>query len=366
MNTTSLRARLGQVACVSLVVAGCASPDGGNLISSLWNRARPSSSRSAELAKSAREMDVRDPAALHLAYGRWREQVGDLDDARVSYESVLREDSGNVDALIGLARIDHLAGRNDQAERRLNVALRESPGNAQVLAAQGQFYAAQNRWTEAIDKLNEAVLAAPTTAEYRYQLAVALARSGDSDAALPHFARTVGMAEAHYNVGFILHEQGRLREAERHLVAALDQRPDLHVAQAMLDEMRTSRSPLTAPHVMAAAATRPEPPPWAQPEPVVSQTAMAAESRGRFAAPAAAPRVNPPAASRSPFADNPFAAAPGTAEVARSSGPGTVPATSWYPTTGRGQDGLTAAQREQMLNQRLAHGLDFADGPVRR
>lgn len=360
MKLNQFPARLGRLACVSLLAAGCASPDG-----SLASRMNPFARGSRVAAAKTEDAGLKDPSNLHLAYGRWREQVGDTTDARVSYETVLRDDPKNVDALLGLARLDYLGGRHEECEKRLASALRLEPGNPQVLSTQGQLYAAQNRWPEAIEQLNAAVLAAPNTVEYRYQLAVALAHSNDPDAALPHFARTVGPAEAHYNLGYLLQEQGRAREAERHLVEALRQRPDLHVAQTLLDEVRGGRTHLNAPAIAEVpASSRPT-----APRPQFTQTAMAAHppvlrtSAPQTKAPqTAAPPFDRPEYGRSPFAEFPGAAeAPPIASAA--------PGNAWYPTPAadhRESDGLTAAQREQLRNQRMADGSAFSDGAVRR
>ncbi|HUG89419.1 MAG TPA: tetratricopeptide repeat protein [Planctomycetaceae bacterium] len=358
MSPNSVHSPLGRLAGVLLLAAGCAAPDAG-AGGSFWSRLNPRS-RNTQVAGTPRARDLKNPASLHLHYGRWREQVGDTDDARVSYESVLRDDPKNVDALVGLARLDALAGRTDDAERRLAKALRDAPGQPRVLAAQGQLFAHLNRWPEAVDALNAAVLAAPQTPDYRYQLAVALARSGDIDTALPHFAKTVGVAEAHYNVGYILHEQGRAREAERHLAEALRQRPDLHVAQTVLDELRGGRTRLTAPPVVAETP-RPQSG-WAAPQAPPAQTALASERAVLSHATA-----TPAAAAGRAAVSTRFAGTPNPpVEHAASSVP---QSSSWYPTPhGRPPDdgGLTAAQREQMLNQRMVDGSAFHDGTVRR
>ena len=352
--------RLGRLACVSLLAAGCASPDG-----SLVSRMNPFSRGSRVAAAKQEDVGLKDPSNLHLAYGRWREQVGDTTDARVSYETVLRDDPRNVDALLGLARLDYLGGRHEECEKRLASALRLEPGNPQVLSTKGQLYAAQNRWPEAIDQLNAAVLAAPNTVEYRYQLAVALAHSNDPDAALPHFARTVGPAEAHYNLGYLLQEQGRTREAERHLVEALRQRPDLHVAQTLLDEVRGGQTHLRAPAIAEVpASSRPT-----APRPQFTQTAMAATPPVlRTSAPqTVAPQMTAPPFDRPEYGRSPFAEFPGAAEAPPIAS--AQAGNAWYPTPAadqRGPDGLTAAQREQLRNQRMADGSAFSEGSVRR
>ena len=57
-----------------------------------------------------------------------------------------------------------------------------------------------------------------------------LASSGDVNRALPLFAQTVGEAEAHYNVGYILYEKGDATGAERQFLAAVLKKPGLESA----------------------------------------------------------------------------------------------------------------------------------------
>ena len=54
---------------------------------------------------------------------------------------------------------------------------------------------------------------------------------------MPHFVKTIGEAEAHYNIGFILYEQGDLAGAKQQLTQAILKKPELTVAQQMLDEV---------------------------------------------------------------------------------------------------------------------------------
>ena len=91
-----------------------------------------------------------------------------------------------------------------------------------------------SNWEEAVDSLNKAVLASPNDSAIRNDLAAALVQTGNIDAAMPHFIRTVGEAEAHYNVGLILHQQRDLDAAEQQFRQALDRKPELQPAQQWL------------------------------------------------------------------------------------------------------------------------------------
>lgn len=110
--------------------------------------------------------------------------------------------------------------------------------DAKTLDAEGQALAAGEQWEAAIVVLSKAVKAAPNDVHIRHHLAVALARAGHVDAAMPHFMKSVGEAEAHYNVGVILYESGDLEASELQLVQALRKNPNLEVAQQQLDDVR--------------------------------------------------------------------------------------------------------------------------------
>lgn len=182
--------------------------------------------------------EVKDPTELSLSYARWMEDVGNLMEARRHYSEVAEAKPKNLEAALGLARIDQLSGRSHEAEQGFLRALKMSPDSPEALHALGKFYASEQRWPQAVEQLKRAMLAAPAEKSYRYDLAVAMVHMGDINGALPHFVRTVGDAEAHYNVGLILKDEGKLAQAQEHLLLAVTKKPDLHQAQYWLDEVR--------------------------------------------------------------------------------------------------------------------------------
>ena len=82
---------------------------------------------------------------------------------------------------------------------------------------------------------------------------------GSLNEGLSAFTSIVGPPEAHYNVGVLLHQQGRTVEAEQHLQKALALKPDLAPASKLLSRLHRERG--RAPAVAAAAATVPVSPP---------------------------------------------------------------------------------------------------------
>jgi len=211
---------------------------------------------------------VKHPEKIHLAYGRWQEQQRQPALAREAYQKVLDHDPKSVEALLGLARLDQLAGRPAEAEQRLAKAQQLQPQSALVHAAWGEFFSSQQNWPRAIEKYRQAINLAPDEALYKHQLAVALVKSGAVNDGLAGFVAIVGEAEAHYNVGVLLHQQGLSVEAEQHLQRALALKPELTPASKMIAKIQRERG--LAPSIAKAT---PSPPAFTSPQVVTSTVA---------------------------------------------------------------------------------------------
>ena len=187
-----------------------------------------------------------DERDLSVKYARWMVEIGRLKEAKEKYLAVLKKNPKDVEAIIGMAKIDELTGRQAEAEAGYLKAVQISPDAAVPQCALGEYFASQKRWPEAIDCYNRAVLADPIDRKARFELAKSLVHHGDIDGALPHFIRTVGDAEAHFNTAVILKEEGRVKEAEDQLRIAVAKKPELTQARLLLAEIsRPQRRALT-------------------------------------------------------------------------------------------------------------------------
>lgn len=182
--------------------------------------------------------DLKDPARVDLSYAGFQAQLGNLDEARAAYGRVLDADDDSLAAVLGLARLDELAGRNEQAERNFRRAVEIAPNDPRCLTAVANFYANQERHPEAIAMYRRAVALAPDDTNVAYGLGLALARTDQPDAALPHLTAAIGAAAAHYNVGYLALERGQLARAEKAFLQASVLDPELADAVVMLDEVR--------------------------------------------------------------------------------------------------------------------------------
>ncbi len=231
--------------CLVTGLTGCASFSGLNGIKKTSVSATPNKSvRSSPTVGSSdfsTSNTLSNPTKLHLAYAAWHEQSGDFHEARDSYMKVLEKNPKDIDAILGLARIDRAYGRNDEADLHLKKALKLHPKDPKVFVAIGQAHASKQEWDQAIEKIQVACKLAPYDTIYEYHLAVVEAGAGDVPHAMEHFKRSVGEAEAHFNIGFILNEQGHSSDAEAHLVQSLKLKPDLKQAQAALTAIRSGK-----------------------------------------------------------------------------------------------------------------------------
>lgn len=210
---------------------------------------------------------------LNLAYARFEEsraiaaptkeeQKEHLALARKSYQDVLTADGKSVDAVIGLARLDEAAGRIPEAEQGFNKAVKLESASPRTLDALAQFYAHQKRWHEADLAYDKALATSPDDKVIRHHHAEALARAGQLDRAESEFAAVGGPATAHYNVGYILYEQGEIAASEEQFVAALSENPRLEQAQQMLKKVRADleKSPATVTaSAVGGSASKPRP-----------------------------------------------------------------------------------------------------------
>lgn len=185
--------------------------------------------------------DVRHPETVHLAYGRWQEQQKQFPQARESYQRALQYEPRSAEALLGLSRMDRLAGRTSQAEEHLKRADKLRPNDPLVAAGWGEHYAAMGNMSQAVAKYREAISLAPQEAVYKHQLAIALTNAGDLDGGYDVFASIVSPAEAHYNIGYLLQQQGKTSEAEQEFQQALALNPNLTPATTMLTKLQQQR-----------------------------------------------------------------------------------------------------------------------------
>jgi tetratricopeptide (TPR) repeat protein len=180
---------------------------------------------------------------LELALAEFQKRRGYYSEARNSYSRVLAGYPESIEAIIGLAKLDQIAGNVADAERGFLSAVQLEP-SAVSLGALGQFYLDQNRCDEAEPTLRGALSAAPENKTLLFYYGISLARSGQIEQAFPSLIKAVGSAAAQYNIGLILHERGDLAASEVRLAKSVAEDSKLEQAHYWLKKVRRERSTL--------------------------------------------------------------------------------------------------------------------------
>ncbi len=143
----------------------------------------------AELGRGLSEYRVAQQSSAerpeaHLNLGLLAAEQGDLGAARAEIQAALRLDPSFVPALVNLADLERLAGREDEGERWLRKALRIAPDDPDVHYALGLLLVRRGRSGEALEVLRRAAELAPESARYATVYALALHSGGETQRAL--------------------------------------------------------------------------------------------------------------------------------------------------------------------------------------
>ena len=202
-----------------------------------WRQSDPDSEESSATGKlspefrEAQKVFKKDPERTLLAWARWQEDIGEFGEARRKYRELLVAYPENIEAQLGMARIELSCGRVQQAEEILTRVAEERPSNTPVRLELGRLYTQQENWPKAIAAFESASAIDPENQVCRYELGVAFARCHRFDQALSHLTYAVGGSAAHYNIGYVLHEQGNDTEAVEWFQNALQSHPDPQTAE---------------------------------------------------------------------------------------------------------------------------------------
>jgi tetratricopeptide (TPR) repeat protein len=184
---------------------------------------------SPEFREAQKTFRRNTPKAL-LAWARYQEDVGEYSEALRRYRELTVAYPESIDAHLGLARVENTTGRFEQAEQILTKLAAEHPDNTQIRLELGQLYSQREDWNSATAAFEQACRISPHDQTCRYELGIAMARNGLLEQALPHLTFAVGGPAAHYNIGYLLHEEGENTEAAEWLQQALSMHPDQKTA----------------------------------------------------------------------------------------------------------------------------------------
>lgn len=119
-------------------------------------------------------------------------QKGAVNEAGAHYARLLELDPSDPEAVAGLINIQ--SGDLMQAESRLKSVLGRHPQAASLWFALGNLYARQSRWGEAQHAYFQAYGAAPSNADYAFNLAIGLDQLGQSRLAADYYGKAIELA----------------------------------------------------------------------------------------------------------------------------------------------------------------------------
>ncbi|MDD3370515.1 MAG: tetratricopeptide repeat protein [Alphaproteobacteria bacterium] len=226
-----------------LHIGGIAQPDGLRLLGALYLQMGKKTLAAEYLGKAARLLpdDPETLTNLGIALGN----LNRPDDAIQQFKQALTRQSTYVPALSNLGRICYEIGRMDEAEAAYGAASRLDPSYAPAHVDHGNSLLSQGKYREAIAAFHAALNLNPNYLSAMVNLCTALAHAGETAQHQEWLARTQSFLEKTVqadpdnpamlnNLGVVLRQRGKPKEAIPYYQKALRLRPDYPEAMVNL------------------------------------------------------------------------------------------------------------------------------------
>jgi tetratricopeptide (TPR) repeat protein len=161
-----------------------------------------------------------------LSFAKWSEDRGDHEEAQRRYRDLLADNPDNVDARVGIARVEFKSGRKLEAEKILQSTVRKFPDNTEAWIETGRLYSQMEQWGKAVQSFEKAIELDQLNRTAQYEMGLALAHNERLSEAVTHLTIAGGESAALYNVGYILHQSGRNEEAAQWFRRTMASQPD--------------------------------------------------------------------------------------------------------------------------------------------
>jgi tetratricopeptide (TPR) repeat protein len=172
-------------------------------------------------------------------------QAGRAQDAQARLDEALRLSPNDAEARSNLGTVLQMQGRLAQATPHLEAAARLKPGDDRIRFNLANGLMAAGRTAEAIREYERAIAINPENADAHFNLAMLLGPQNRVDDAIVHLRRVLEInprnAEAHRNLAVAYGLQGKLDAAITEARAALRIDPNSTVARQQLDRLLAAR-----------------------------------------------------------------------------------------------------------------------------
>jgi tetratricopeptide (TPR) repeat protein len=197
-------------------------------------------------AMVAKPSDAEMNLNLAIIWDAW----GEYNLALEHGERAIVNGAASAQAYETLGRIHLHRNSSVEAISWYNRAVQQAP-SAQVLANLGYAYMLRSEWQEAKFNLEKAIELDSTLQEAHNNLAIVLARSGESAAALQQLMATSRPAVALNNMGVLYLQEKKLRQAEESFRESLRLDPNYELAERNLQALQPSNVPPSIIHLAA-------------------------------------------------------------------------------------------------------------------
>ncbi len=223
-----------------------------------WDKIKASFASSSKKVVDAatpteRRVKARDPIALatpqkkagsdlYVAAARIHEAKGDYAAAASQYERALAVNGDDLTSLIGYGHLLDRQHKFTEATLYYERATKAHPDSAAAWNDLGLCYsrrAAADRAMidRSIAALGRAVELKPEKKLYRNNIAAVLVETGRDGEAATHLLAVHDPATAHYNLGYLANQQGRVDAARQYFVEALRLNPQMNAARGFLEQI---------------------------------------------------------------------------------------------------------------------------------
>jgi len=182
-------------------------------------------------------------ADLHLQAAQVYEGQQNIPGAISHFEKALVKSPGDPKILVAFGRLFDRQNDLRRAEGLYQQALQTDPNHCAALNAIGICYAKQGNLEGAMFHLSRAAQLQPQNARYTNNLANVLADAGRFEEAYAQLVAVHGEAGAHYNLGYLLFQQGKQDLARQELGLALQVNPRLTQARSLLQQLESNSVP---------------------------------------------------------------------------------------------------------------------------
>jgi len=161
-------------------------------------------------------------------------QMNLYDEARQAYQKALKTDPRYLPAYTALARVYMKLNHYDKALETYNQAAEKFPREFSLWVEMGMCYCRTKQWDTAVMSFKKALESDPENRQVTQTLGFCLARAGRIQESLDALQQVMPPAQAHYQVGRMLHHVQRDDLCRDELLQAVQLDPEFVPAQTLL------------------------------------------------------------------------------------------------------------------------------------